>query len=208
MAPGAVDAGEGERQPRCQQQHQRGEAGRHAEPKVEVGVLEAEGLEGPGCISLVDRESGDREDRPDARQREAELARVDPSGCLKRELFHRAGVITGSSLLGGNFFNIVEISGMCATSYTPNLRVESRTEPQPPGPLDSKTGMAGEILRLFIELWRYDLPAKYSALIWMYFSHSEGSWSSAKQASTGHASTQASQSMHSSGSMCSNSTAS
>ena len=35
----------------------------------------------------------------------------------------------------------------------------------------------------------------------MYCAHSSGSWSSAKQASTGHASTQASQSMHSSGSM-------
>ena len=43
--------------------------------------------------------------------------------------------------------------------------------------------------------------AKYSALIWEYFCHSSGSWSSAKQASTGQASTQASQSMHSSGSM-------
>ena len=35
----------------------------------------------------------------------------------------------------------------------------------------------------------------------MYLVHSSGSWSSAKQASTGQASTQASQSMHSSGSM-------
>ena len=45
------------------------------------------------------------------------------------------------------------------------------------------------------------LCLKYSALIWMNFCHSSGSWSSAKQASTGQASTQASQSMHSSGSM-------
>ena len=42
---------------------------------------------------------------------------------------------------------------------------------------------------------------KYCALISVYFAHSSGSWSSAKQASTGQASTQASQSMHSSGSM-------
>ncbi len=42
---------------------------------------------------------------------------------------------------------------------------------------------------------------KYSALISVYLAHSSGSWSSAKQASTGQASTQASQSMHSSGSM-------
>src|SRR5580765_1545207 len=40
----------------------------------------------------------------------------------------------------------------------------------------------------------------------MYLVHSSGSWSSAKQASTGQASTQASQSMHSSGSMYSIST--
>ena len=45
------------------------------------------------------------------------------------------------------------------------------------------------------------LPAKYWALIGPYFVHSSGSWSSAKHASTGHASTHASQSMHSSGSM-------
>ncbi|MDX6722099.1 MAG: hypothetical protein QOD73_503 [Solirubrobacteraceae bacterium] len=43
--------------------------------------------------------------------------------------------------------------------------------------------------------------AKYSALTCANFCHSSGSWSSAKQASTGQASTQASQSMHSSGSM-------
>ena len=42
---------------------------------------------------------------------------------------------------------------------------------------------------------------KYSAFISVNFVHSSGSWSSAKQASTGQASTQASQSMHSSGSM-------
>ncbi len=45
------------------------------------------------------------------------------------------------------------------------------------------------------------LAAKYSAFICAYRSHSSGSWSSAKHASTGHASTHASQSMHSSGSM-------
>ena len=45
------------------------------------------------------------------------------------------------------------------------------------------------------------LGLKYSALISVNFVHSSGSWSSAKQASTGQASTQASQSMHSSGSM-------
>ena len=55
---------------------------------------------------------------------------------------------------------------------------------------------------------RQRLLAKYSALIWVYFCHSSGSWSSAKQASTGQASTQASQSMHSSGSMYSISAAS
>jgi len=47
---------------------------------------------------------------------------------------------------------------------------------------------------------------KYWAFSWVYFCHSSGSWSSAKQASNGHASTQASQSMHSSGSMKSCST--
>ena len=45
------------------------------------------------------------------------------------------------------------------------------------------------------------LPAKYAALRCANSAHSSGSWSSAKQASTGQASTHASQSMHSSASM-------
>jgi hypothetical protein len=46
-----------------------------------------------------------------------------------------------------------------------------------------------------------EAAAKYVMFLSTNEDHSSGIWSSAKIASTGHASTQASQSMHSSGSM-------